>query len=104
MLNNVRQSGVYTDPSNVSSAAHGAYSLLGANIGGELEYGKDRISFGCKDLTDAAYFNGTSLNVSQYFRQPRTVFSEFQVKLRSEERRVGKECVSTCRSRWSPYH
>src|SRR3546814_14443906 len=24
--------------------------------------------------------------------------------LRSEERRLGKECVSTCRSRWSPYH
>src|SRR3546814_11909956 len=24
--------------------------------------------------------------------------------LRSEERRVGKECVSTCRSRWSQYH
>src|SRR3546814_15349352 len=23
---------------------------------------------------------------------------------RSEERRVGKECVSTCRVRWSPYH
>src|SRR3546814_19425239 len=23
---------------------------------------------------------------------------------RSEERRVGKECVCTCRSRWSPYH
>src|SRR3546814_8895989 len=27
-----------------------------------------------------------------------------QVLCRSEERRVGKECVSTCRSRWSPYH
>src|SRR3546814_9167399 len=26
------------------------------------------------------------------------------VFFRSEERRVGKECVSTCRSRWSPYH
>src|SRR3546814_13771296 len=26
------------------------------------------------------------------------------VAVRSEERRVGKECVSTCRSRWSPYH
>src|SRR3546814_11236582 len=26
------------------------------------------------------------------------------VDVRSEERRVGKECVSTCRSRWSPYH
>src|SRR3546814_4297591 len=26
------------------------------------------------------------------------------IRGRSEERRVGKECVSTCRSRWSPYH
>src|SRR3546814_491096 len=26
------------------------------------------------------------------------------LRARSEERRVGKECVSTCRSRWSPYH
>src|SRR3546814_17308489 len=25
-------------------------------------------------------------------------------QIRSEERRVGKECVSTCRYRWSPYH
>ena len=24
--------------------------------------------------------------------------------MRSEERRVGKECASMCRSRWSPYH
>src|SRR3546814_15655203 len=29
---------------------------------------------------------------------------EPQIDGRSEERRVGKECVSTCRSRWSPYH
>src|SRR3546814_11947212 len=27
-----------------------------------------------------------------------------EILRRSEERRVGKECVSTCRSRWSPYH
>src|SRR3546814_12301709 len=27
-----------------------------------------------------------------------------QTQDRSEERRVGKECVSTCRSQWSPYH
>src|SRR3546814_5093185 len=26
------------------------------------------------------------------------------MEFRSEERRVGKECVSTCRSRWSPYY
>src|SRR3546814_6277897 len=32
---------------------------------------------------------------------PTEVADQFE---RSEERRVGKECVSTCRSRWSPYH
>src|SRR3546814_15100733 len=30
--------------------------------------------------------------------------SQGYLTTRSEERRVGKECVSTCRSRWSPYH
>src|SRR3546814_12885827 len=30
--------------------------------------------------------------------------NEFDRPLRSEESRVGKECVSTCISRWSPYH
>src|SRR3546814_14501017 len=34
--------------------------------------------------------------------QPRR--GEMIAIVRSEERRVGKECVSTCRSRWSPYH
>ena len=27
-----------------------------------------------------------------------------KIEIRSEERRVGKECTSVCRSRWSPYH
>src|SRR3546814_15301090 len=35
-------------------------------------------------------------------RQGRALFS--QPPMRSEERRVGKECVSTCRYRWSQYH
>src|SRR3546814_15248345 len=35
---------------------------------------------------------------------PRRALSGVILGLRSEERRVGKECVSTCRSRWSPYH
>src|SRR3546814_6718528 len=34
----------------------------------------------------------------------RVGFGRGGAKIRSEERRVGKECVSTCRSRWSPYH
>src|SRR3546814_1890415 len=33
-----------------------------------------------------------------------TIGNTHFVAIRSEERRVGKECVSTCRSRWSPYH
>src|SRR3546814_4954384 len=36
-------------------------------------------------------------------RPPRSS-DELFLSERSEERRVGKECVSTCRSRWSPYH
>src|SRR3546814_18809113 len=32
------------------------------------------------------------------------IAEEVEKLVRSEERRVGKECVSTCRSRWSPYH
>src|SRR3546814_13069750 len=31
------------------------------------------------------------------------IYRRFWTDRRSEERRVGKECVSTCRSRWSPY-
>src|SRR3546814_20164269 len=34
----------------------------------------------------------------------RTAGSLCLAEFRSEERRVGTECVSTCRSRWSPYH
>src|SRR3546814_11520217 len=35
---------------------------------------------------------------------PGVCFPYVTVGERSEERRVGKGCVSTCRSRWSPYH
>src|SRR3546814_16903521 len=36
---------------------------------------------------------------------PRDPVSQLcSTSIRSDERRVGKECVSTCRSRWSPYH
>src|SRR3546814_5789824 len=38
------------------------------------------------------------------FTLTRGFWPEYCEDVRSEERRVGKECVSTCRSRWSPYH
>src|SRR3546814_18065991 len=44
---------------------------------------------------------GKGLAVAQHFLN---VVQRDTAKPRSEERRVGKECVSTCRSRWSPYH
>ena len=34
----------------------------------------------------------------------RHLLGAFAFYLRSEERRVGKECLRLCRSRWSPYH
>src|SRR3546814_15072023 len=45
------------------------------------------------------------LGVAQYLhvRQARRDQPIQNADRRSEERRVGKECVSTCRSRWSPY-
>src|SRR3546814_14281247 len=54
---------------------------------------------------------GSFKNPSEIFAFPTTFFPrEFtlsnyeDVIRRSEERSVGKECVSTCRSRWSPHH
>src|SRR3546814_14224824 len=44
-----------------------------------------------------ASFDGNTLQLATTRGNP-------YLKPRSEERRVGKECVSTCRSRWSPYH
>src|SRR3546814_14588615 len=37
-------------------------------------------------------------------RSARDLAPILRMTARSEERRVGKECVSTCRPRWSPYH
>src|SRR3546814_5161212 len=49
------------------------------------------------EVTSPQAFDGLRLNGRRPWR--------LAAKLaRSEERRVGKECVSTCRSRWSPYH
>src|SRR3546814_7422693 len=46
-----------------------------------------------------------SLDMDQTLKQADTLFfCDGVTTPRSEERRVGKECVSTCRSRWSPYH
>src|SRR3546814_20687157 len=44
------------------------------------------------------------LGRAEWRSTPSTVIRQAaEIGLRSEERRVGKECVRTCRSRWSPY-
>src|SRR3546814_2140789 len=55
----------------------------------------------------AEIHNGSSLftgDAGQGESNIRRYVIEKDLVERSEERRVGKECVSTCRSRWSPYH
>src|SRR3546814_2390099 len=57
---------------------------------------------GCAAVTIDAL---AGIRVERVARQQLLV-QQFRVEIRnyrSEERRVGKECVSTCRSRWSPY-
>ena len=44
-----------------------------------------------------------SPKVAAYHRKAMDIQTNFSI-VRSEERRVGKECASMCRSRWSPYH
>src|SRR3546814_13969325 len=59
----------------------------------------------CKRSTD----NGKTWSSNIYIEKSDGDFWKSQgvaekMEARSEERRVGNECVSTCRSRWSPYH
>src|SRR3546814_11096305 len=50
-------------------------------------------------------YHGWVVGYSKKLAKGLRPFSDKKLRmLRSEERRVGKECVSTCRSRWSPYH
>src|SRR3546814_11641791 len=65
--------------------------------------------YGEGDLRKTAYFR----DIGDGDAELRGKFSDFpfftgintgEIYLRSEERRVGKECVSTCSSRWSPYN
>src|SRR3546814_13016802 len=60
-----------------------------------------------RSLADGSGFNVVAVSMDG---GPNRVFPNYVVDVgqhakmgRSEERRVGKECVSTCRSRWSPY-
>src|SRR3546814_16982349 len=46
---------------------------------------------------------GSIYTINIYVTMPKAGVGNYPFGRRSEERRVGKECVSTCRSRWSRY-
>src|SRR3546814_14663635 len=94
----------------------GSVEVLGANLEGAkytLAVPKYTAEKGLKDFADIAEF-ADKLDSKIYGIEPgndgnRLILDmiekdDFDLADRSEERRVGKECVSTCRSRWSPYH
>ena len=67
---------------------------------------KNRRGLGEPDMIILHYTGGTSAMSSAKFLVRPDVKASAHVVIgrRSEERRVGKECASMCRSRWSPYH
>src|SRR3546814_1583645 len=67
------------------------------------------LGFLLMDLWHYGYRKEANLVFNRYFDlspedEPGLPLLPLFLSMRSEERRVGKECVSTCRSRWSPYH
>src|SRR3546814_12855528 len=65
--------------------------LMMVDYADDIEIGRDRHLFAVAKIAKR-------YGAENFFPQFR------RINDRSEERRVGKECVRTCRSRWSPYH
>ena len=57
------------------------------------------------DIIETNTFNSNAPSMADYGMESIvTELNATSARRRSEERRVGKECVNPCRSRWSPYH
>src|SRR3546814_12350305 len=91
-----RNTGVYAEPSMIDACASEFAGMQDMMDAAEGLYGKYR--WGRYDvivLPPSFPFGG--------MENPELTFATPTI-IRSEERRVGTECVSTFRSRWSPYH
>src|SRR3546814_6355337 len=81
------------------------HAIIGPNGAGKTTF-FNMISGFYRPTAGHIIFDGTDITAKPpHDRVAMGMARTFQVtEVRSEERRVGKECVSTCRSRWSPYH
>src|SRR3546814_17855480 len=80
----------------------GAAGMLGAGIVWLLK--RDASPFVAAHAREAFNFNFSMFLYAAIAAVIAFVLVGATVLTRSEERRVGKECVSPCRSRWAPYH
>src|SRR3546814_16022396 len=85
------------------SAKIGGTALLGLLVGGVIAIG---VQYLIGRTLPAEYAKAIVATppALEYVEVGRLLVPLVDAQGRSEERRVGKECVSTCRSRWSPYH
>ena len=79
----------------------GAILLAGITLPAKAQIGEQRHNFAIGINGGANY---STVSFQPTIKQNGLLGITGGVTARSEERRVGKECVSTCRSRWSPYH
>src|SRR3546814_17894108 len=93
----VRTWGTTVDMIGFTGAAPGHVAQLASAYRRAHGVGKDDLKRAMAHVSVKSHGNG-AMNPKAHLR------SEVTMEQRSEERRVGKECVSTCRSRWSPYH
>ena len=92
--------------------ARASYALIGQEVGLSAPAVKRRVDrlreagaiTGFSARVDPAAMGWTTEAYVELFCGGRTSPEEIAAAVRSEERRVGKECAITCRSRWSPYH
>src|SRR3546814_15035607 len=83
---------------------HDDGTVLSGNYMMRLGQGTQLLLYAVHSDSDIAVVGGTSVIGKGNIFGGRLIQALGSREGRSEERRVGKECVSPCRSRWSPYH